>query len=285
MAKMRALEAEIERTIGKNRTNCDYLLHTLLGCGFSEEDVRPLRKFVEAAQLGKGYYRFLQFAEDLVACEPKIDMRTVVPIMLETWHAVYDMEALHVQRAKKNRKIQHEKDDKAPAYTRAVEAEKEALTVFGKVSVEFNRYRALSHVHLGTYLPKPAELAFEDEGFEVIKACQDSNLERVKQLLSHKKYSPNEYETHTGASPLHYSTWNKDEAIVTNLLEAKANVNAQTLRGFTPLHFAYQQHCKEIVKELLAAKADPCAKSSMGQAPGAKGAGLGSELEITKPFY
>ena len=60
---------------------------------------------------------------------------------------------------------------------------------------------------------------------------------------------------------------------------------AKTLRGFTPLHFAYQQHTEEIIKHLIAGKADVTAKSALGQAPGSKGAGLGSELEILKPFY
>lgn len=63
------------------------------------------------------------------------------------------------------------------------------------------------------------------------------------------------------------------------------DMQAQTLRGFTPLHFAYQQHNDAIISMLLAAKADPTAKSAMGQAPGTKDAGLGSGLEILKPYY
>ena len=59
----------------------------------------------------------------------------------------------------------------------------------------------------------------------------------------------------------------------------------KTLRGFTPLHFTYQQHCEDIIKILKNAKADVTAKSALGQAPGGKGSGLGSELEIVRPFY
>ena len=59
----------------------------------------------------------------------------------------------------------------------------------------------------------------------------------------------------------------------------------KTLRGFTPLHFTYQQHCEDIIKILKNAKADVTAKSALGQAPGSKGSGLGSELEIVRPFY
>ena len=66
---------------------------------------------------------------------------------------------------------------------------------------------------------------------------------------------------------------------------SRSITQAQTLRGFTPLHFAYQQHCEDVVAKLLAAKADPSAKSSMGQAPGGKGSGLGSEIEILKPYF
>ena len=69
-----------------------------------------------------------------------------------------------------------------------------------------------------------------------------------------------------------------------SLLRIRAT-QAKTLRGFTPLHFAYQQHCEDIIKILKNAKADVTAKSALGQAPGGKGSGLGSELEIVRPFY
>ena len=46
MAKARAaLEVEIHRQNGVNRSNCDYLLHALQKVGFQEEDVQPLRKY------------------------------------------------------------------------------------------------------------------------------------------------------------------------------------------------------------------------------------------------
>ena len=38
---------------------------------------------IAAAQLGKGYMRFMLEAEDLISCEPKLDTSKLAPIMLE----------------------------------------------------------------------------------------------------------------------------------------------------------------------------------------------------------
>lgn len=283
MAKLRVANENIEKKIAQNRSSCDYLLHELIDGGLSEEDVAPLRKLIEATQLGKGYMRFMQFAEDLVSCEPKLDQKKIAPIMLETWNGVYELETLHVHRAKLIVDSQR-KDEKSDSFAAAVDSLSRCEKQLAKVNIEFNKYRALNHVHLGSYDDTP-EAAFEDKEMAVIAACKSSDYGRLSQLMEHKKYSPNEYELSTGASPLHYAAWQKEKECVVKLIESKANVNAKTLRGFTPLHFAYQQHDKEIIDILLKSGADACAKSSLGQAPGAKGEGLGSELEIEKPFY
>jgi len=285
MAKARALlDAEIARQNGVNRSNCDYLLHALQKVGFQEEDVEPLRKDIEVAKLGKGYVRFMLETEDLIACEPKLDTSKLAPIMLEAWNGIYEMKKMHVTRATKKKQVEQEKDDKSPAYNEAVKEEQEALAIFSKVNVEFSRYRALNHVCLGTYKPKPDE-AFLADGMEVLEACKEMDMEKLELLMNNKKYTANEYDKQNGATPLHWACWNKSEEMVTKLIECKANVNAKTLRGFTALHFAYQQHSDPIVKMLLAARADPTAKSAMGQAPGGKNSGLGSEMEILKPYY
>jgi len=285
MAKARALEAEISRIIAVNRANCDHLLHALIKLGFRDDDVEPLRGDIGHAELGKGYVRFMLSAEDLVSCEPKLSSSKVAPIMLEIWNGIYDMESLHIQRARRRRKNEQEKDDKSEAYTEALKEEEEAIKMFAKVNIEFSRYRALNHVFMGTYKPKPKAEAFLDEGLKVIEACKEGNLEQLELLMHNGKYNANEFEVHSGATPLHWACWNKHIECVDLLLQHKANVNAKTLRGFTPLHFAYQQHTDEIIKHLIDGKADVTAKSALGQAPGSKGAGLGSELEILKPFY
>ena len=50
---------------------------------------------IEATQLGKGYVRFMQFAEDLISCEPKINQRVVAPIMLEVESCVFEHTYIH----------------------------------------------------------------------------------------------------------------------------------------------------------------------------------------------
>ena len=64
------------------------------------------------------------------------------------------MEALHIQRVRRRRKVEEEKDDKSEAYTEALKEEEEAIKIFSKVNIEFSRYRALNHVFMGTYVSR-----------------------------------------------------------------------------------------------------------------------------------
>ena len=144
------------------------------------------------------------------------------------------MESLHIQRARRRRKNEQEKDDKSEAYTEALKEEEEAIKIFSKVNIEFSRYRALNHVFMGTYVsrsvvfnafvgfmyihpythirlpspsqkPKPKAEAFLDEGLKVIEACKAGDLEQLELLMNNGKYTANEFEVHSGATPLHWA--------------------------------------------------------------------------------
>ncbi len=64
---------------------------------------------------------------------------------------MYELETLHVHRAKLIVDSQR-KDEKSDAFAAAVDSLSRCETQLAKVNIEFNKYRALNHVHLGSYV-------------------------------------------------------------------------------------------------------------------------------------
>eukprot|EP00750_Incisomonas_marina_P024818 INCI5150.1.p1 GENE.INCI5150.1~~INCI5150.1.p1 ORF type:complete len:228 (-),score=59.44 INCI5150.1:88-771(-) len=174
--------------------------------------------------------------------------------------------------------------------------------------VGFAKFRAQLHVDLGNYKPaksveevkegkaggnyktflvqkgKKVQNGMKAGPGDVWQAVNEKDAGRVRQLLE-SEFDPDEYDMRHGGTPLHQAVWDGETEIVKLLLEHKADVNHQTLRGFSPMHFAMQHGYADIVLLLKKHGGNVLLKSSMGQMPGGKGSGLGSEFDIKTPFY
>ncbi len=64
----------------------------------ARQDVGPLRKNLESANVGEGYGEFLDAVDSLMACEPALDRSKISPMMLEAWNFVYDTAKLKVKK-------------------------------------------------------------------------------------------------------------------------------------------------------------------------------------------
>lgn len=306
--QIRNLEAEITSMIALNRSNCDFICHALLENGMDEElDVAPLRKHLDSISLGEGFGEFLASVDSLMQCEPKLDKTKVNPMLLEAWNCVYDIAKKKLKVAKlmaANLGDKPEKEQIAKAEAQ-VRLEEDRVSV---AMVGFAQFRAQMHLDLGnlsaaksvgeareakagsnykTFLVqrgKKVQDGMKPGAGDVWQAVKEKDVGRVQQLLEND-FIPDEYDMTHGGTPLHQAAWDGEPDICRALLQFKANPNAQTLRGFTPLHFAMQHGYEDIVTILTRAGADVKMCSSMGQRPGGKGMGLGSEFEITNPFY
>ena len=73
---------------------------------------------------------------------------------------------------------------------------------------------------------------------------------------------------YTGQPVLTYVVANGMYQYLDILIDAKANINAKTIKGGnTALHYAYNNNDKNVIKTLLKAKADPNIKNNSGQLP------------------
>lgn len=305
---MRNIEAEITTKIAENRSNCDFICHALLDNGLDEEmDVTPLRKHLDSMSLVEGFGEFLAACDDVMQCEPKLDKSKINPMLLEAWNYVYDIAKLRLKLAKLQLENVGEKPEKEQVakLEANIKAEEDRVA---EAMVGFAQFRAQIHLHLGNFsAAKTVEEAREAksgsnyktflsqrgkkvmEGLEpsvgdVWSAVVQKDLGRVRQLLENE-FSPDEYNITHGGVPLHQASWDGEREICRALLEFKADPNKQTLRGFTPMHFAMQHGYEDIIALLKDHGADLKVMSSMGQRPGGKGLGLGSEFEIKTPFY
>ena len=77
-----------------------------------------------------------------------------------------------------------------------------------------------------------------------------------------------EAQTWNGRTPLHMAAINNTDAtIMTTLIDAGADVNARADHGFTPLHWAAQSAEHSVVTRLLKGGADPNARTESGDTP------------------
>jgi tetratricopeptide (TPR) repeat protein len=100
----------------------------------------------------------------------------------------------------------------------------------------------------------------------IINAITSRNSSEVKRLIQ-KGADVNVRAPGGGKTPLHIAVNGNLEAIVTLLLEAKANVNAVTDRKFTPLHIAAQTGNVTLIQKLLDAGAVIDAPTDVGCTP------------------
>ena len=73
--------------------------------------------------------------------------------------------------------------------------------------------------------------------------------------------------TRGGQTPLHVAARNNDLAVVSALVEAGFDPNAQNEKGATPLHFAVLMSNAAMVEALVKAGADPNVRNEEGQTP------------------
>ncbi len=104
---------------------------------------------------------------------------------------------------------------------------------------------------------------------EIIKAAKSGDIGKVKGLLATDSDLVQARDT-DGSTPLHCATWKGHQEIVTLLLHAGADVNAQNRNehwGTTPLHAAAHANQAAIAQLLIEQGADVNAEDLNGKTP------------------
>ena len=108
-----------------------------------------------------------------------------------------------------------------------------------------------------------------DPSKEIIKAAKSGDVSKIKELLAANAELISARDK-DGSTPLHCATWKGQQAVVTALLEAGADVNAHNSNehwGTTPLHAAAHANQAAIAQFLLDHGADVNAKDMTGRTP------------------
>ena len=101
---------------------------------------------------------------------------------------------------------------------------------------------------------------------DVHQAARTGNLARLKLVIKLAPERVNETDCLCN-TPLHCAARNDQEAVVSLLLSAKADVDKTDIYGYTPLHFAAESGGEAVGSLLLSAKADVNATNSNGSTP------------------
>jgi|ERR1044072_2255460 ankyrin repeat protein len=108
-----------------------------------------------------------------------------------------------------------------------------------------------------------------DPAKEILKHAKTGQAAKVKELLTIDKSLINARDK-DGSTPLHCAVWKGHEPVVSVLLEAGADVNAQNENdhwGTTPLHAAAHANQAAIAQLLIEHGADVGAKDREGRTP------------------
>jgi len=98
---------------------------------------------------------------------------------------------------------------------------------------------------------------------ELLNACKDGDLEKVKQLL--EEGADVNVKDEKGRTALMFASWYGHKKVVKQLLEKGADVNAREYKdGETALMWAAAKGDKKVVKLLLESGADVNAKNKGG---------------------
>lgn len=86
--------------------------------------------------------------------------------------------------------------------------------------------------------------------WEIFLAAEQNNLKKVKELLD-KGLDPNIRDTDRGSTPLHWASTKGHIDIIEALINAGADVNAQTNKGRTACHSLIEQKFEKVVLWLV----------------------------------
>ena len=98
-------------------------------------------------------------------------------------------------------------------------------------------------------------------------AAANGNIAQLNLVVKFAPQRIDEANNYRGKTPLHIAARNDQEAAISLLLSAKADVNATNSSGQTPLHYAAGRDQEATVSLLLSAKADVNKTDSNGTTP------------------
>lgn len=119
----------------------------------------------------------------------------------------------------------------------------------------------------------------DPKGVELIKACQNNDLNAVQKLLD-QGTDPN-VQDEQKRTPLHYAAEHGNSEIIELLFSKDAEPDVYNIDGNAPLHLAVLNDRLDAVKELLENGADPDVQNEDGNTPLHLAASIGN-LEIIK---
>ncbi len=111
---------------------------------------------------------------------------------------------------------------------------------------------------------------------ELVLAAQQGNVAKVKELITAPGTNINQVDGDTGRTALHWAARENRAEIITLLIEAKADLNAQDRTGKGPLTLAAETGSVDATRLLVEAGANLNARDSIGGTPLTWGCGLGS---------
>lgn len=246
--------------------------------------------------LERKYALFLKNLEEAMDCDPYIHKGQLYKLTLEAWSCLYDMSRIEISLQSNQLELLSRKteDDAVlgPVRNKLKELEKKSAVY----NTSFAQCRVMSHIENGVY--KPPKNANEQRkhkyksflalsgAHQTLKSVRDSlGADHLEMCLQSRNEDVNQVDLNTGAQPLHFASMNGKLKEMKILIDAHADVNAQTLRGFSALHFAYQFEHDKAVELLLEYGADVNLKSSMGKTPGQMRASPAVPAAPAKPFY
>ena len=114
-----------------------------------------------------------------------------------------------------------------------------------------------------------------DDARRIIDAARLGQLEQLKSILDRQPELLNARLSKGDSTPLHHAVFNRQHAIVRELIARKADVNAKNHTGLTPLHNCVDIGNIQSAVLLLDHGADINAQNTAGQTPLAYAVALG----------